>query len=62
MTTQRMFDKRTVCLGGFAGGMITVGCMVYLACESKLLGAFLFSAGLFLCCATRACSLRACAA
>ncbi len=47
MTTQRMFDKRTVCLGGFAGGMITVGCMVYLACESKLLGAFLFSAGLF---------------
>ena len=31
----------------FAGLMIGVGCMVYLACENKALGAFLFSAGLF---------------
>lgn len=31
----------------FAGAMIGVGCMVYLASESKALGAFLFSAGLF---------------
>lgn len=39
--------KRLILTSLFAGFMIGVGCMVYLACESKALGAFLFSAGLF---------------
>ena len=39
--------KKLIGRGLFAGAMIGVGCMVYLACENKLLGAFLFSAGLF---------------
>lgn len=39
--------KKLVGRGLFAGFMIGVGCMVYLACENKALGAFLFSAGLF---------------
>lgn len=43
--TQEM--KKLIGRGLFAGAMIGVGCMVYLACENKMLGAFLFSAGLF---------------
>lgn len=44
MTTE---TKRLVRTSLFAGAMIGVGCMVFLSCESKALGAFLFSAGLF---------------
>lgn len=41
-------DKKKLLLTAmFAGAMIGVGCMVFLACESKALGSFLFSAGLF---------------
>lgn len=43
--TQEM--KKLIGRGLFAGAMIGVGCVVYLACENKMLGAFLFSAGLF---------------
>lgn len=43
--TQEM--KKLIGRGLFAGAMIGVGCMVYMACENKMLGAFLFSAGLF---------------
>ena len=39
--------KQLLCRGLFAGLMIAIGCMVYLACENKLVGALLFSAGLF---------------
>lgn len=39
--------KKLILLSLFAGFMIGVGCIVYLACENRLLGAFLFSAGLF---------------
>lgn len=39
--------KKLISRGLFAGWMIGIGCIVYLACESKALGAFLFSAGLF---------------
>lgn len=39
--------KKLIARSMFAGAMIGVGCMVYLASESKALGAFLFSAGLF---------------
>lgn len=35
------------CRGIFAGLMIGIGCTVYLACPNKLVGAFMFSAGLF---------------
>lgn len=41
-------DKKHILFSSlFAGAMIGVGCMVYLACENRILGAFLFSAGLF---------------
>lgn len=40
-------QRKTVLTSIFAGLMIGVGCMVYLSCESRALGAFLFSAGLF---------------
>lgn len=44
MTNER---KRLILSALFAGAMIGVGCMVFLSCENKALGAFLFSAGLF---------------
>lgn len=39
--------KRLIFRGLFAGIMITIACIVYLMCEDKLVGAVLFSAGLF---------------
>lgn len=39
--------KKLIFRGLFAGLMIGIGCTVYLACQSKLAGALLFSAGLF---------------
>ena len=39
--------RQLICRGIFAGLMIGIGCMVYLACSNKLVGALLFSAGLF---------------
>lgn len=39
--------RQLVCRGIFAGLMIGIGCIVYLACPNKLVGALLFSAGLF---------------
>ena len=43
----KLETRQLVCRGIFAGLMIGIGCMVYLACPNRLLGAFLFSAGLF---------------
>lgn len=41
-------EKKRLCRTAlFAGAMIGVGCMVFLACENRIAGAFLFSAGLF---------------
>lgn len=39
--------KKLVLTSLFAGFMIGVGCLVYLACENRIAGAVLFSAGLF---------------
>lgn len=39
--------RQLICRGVFAGLMIGIGCIVYLSCPNKLLGAFMFSAGLF---------------
>ena len=39
--------RQLICNGIFAGLMIGIGCAVYLACPNKLVGAVLFSAGLF---------------
>lgn len=39
--------RQLVCRGTFAGLMIGIGCTVYLACPNKLVGALLFSSGLF---------------
>ena len=39
--------KQLLCRGVFAGLMIGIGCTVYLACSNKLVGALLFSSGLF---------------
>ena len=39
--------RQLICRGLFAGLMIGIGCTVYLACENKLVGALLFSSGLF---------------
>ena len=39
--------RQLICRGVFAGLMIGIGCTVYLACPNKLVGALLFSSGLF---------------
>ena len=39
--------RQLIFRGLFAGLLIGIGCMAYLACENKLVGALLFSAGLF---------------
>ena len=39
--------RQLIFRGLFAGLMIGIGCTVYLACENKLVGALLFSSGLF---------------
>ena len=43
----KLETRQLICKGIFAGLMIGIGCMVYLACPNKLVGAVLFSAGLF---------------
>ena len=43
----KLETRKLICNGIFAGLMIGIGCAVYLACENKLVGAVMFSAGLF---------------
>ena len=43
----KLETRQLICKGIYAGFMIGIGCMVYLACPNKLVGAVLFSAGLF---------------
>ena len=43
----KLETRQLICKGIFAGLMIGIGCMVYLACPNKLVGALLFSSGLF---------------
>ena len=43
----KLETRQLICRGLFAGLMIGIGCTVYLACENKLVGALLFSSGLF---------------
>ena len=43
----KLETRQLICKGIFAGLMIGIGCMVYLACPNKLVGAVLFSAGLY---------------
>lgn len=43
----KLETRQLICRGIFAGLMIGIGCSVYLACPNKLVGALLFSAGLF---------------
>ena len=43
----KLETRQLICKGIFAGLMIGIGCMVYLACPNKLVGAVMFSAGLF---------------
>lgn len=43
----KLETRQLVCRGIFAGLMIGIGCTVYLACPNKLVGALLFSSGLF---------------
>ena len=43
----KLETRQLVCRGIVAGLMIGIGCTVYLACPNKLVGALLFSSGLF---------------
>ena len=43
----KLETRQLICKGIFAGLMIGIGCIVYLACPNKLVGAVMFSAGLF---------------